>query len=90
MAGMRIGFCIGNEALIAALNAVKNSYNSYTMSEAALTLGAAALADEAYFKETTGKIVRTREEAKKRLAELDFTCLLYTSIRKHDYFLGVV
>lgn len=75
MAGMRIGFCIGNEALIAALNAVKNSYNSYTMSEAALTLGAAALADEAYFKETTGKIVRTREEAKKRLTELDFTFL---------------
>lgn len=72
MAGMRIGYAMGNERLIAYLNDVKYSFNSYTMNEAALTLGTAAVRDRAYFEETTAKIVRTREEAKKRLAELGF------------------
>ena len=38
MAGMRIGFAAGNPELIRALNNVKYSYNSYTMSLAAQEL----------------------------------------------------
>lgn len=72
LAGMRIGWAMGNEKLIAYLNDVKYSFNSYTMSEAALTLGAAAIRDRAYFEETSAKIIKTREEAKKRLAALGF------------------
>ncbi len=72
MAGMRIGYAMGNEKLIAYLNDVKYSFNSYTMNEAALTLGTAAIRDRAYFEATTAKIIRTREEAKKRLAALGF------------------
>ncbi len=72
MAGMRIGYAMGNEKLIAYLNDVKYSFNSYTMNEAALTLGAAAIRDRAYFEATTAKIIRTREEAKKRLSALGF------------------
>ncbi len=72
MAGMRIGYAMGNRELIAYLNDVKYSFNSYTMNEAALTLGTAAVRDRAYFEETTARIIRTREEAKKRLAELGF------------------
>ena len=73
MAGMRIGFAVGHPDLIRAMNDVKYSYNSYTMNLPAQLLGAEAVKDAAYFKETTGKIVRTREEAKRRLGELGFT-----------------
>lgn len=75
MAGMRIGYAMGNAALIKALNDVKYSYNSYTMNRPSLILGAEAVKDEAYFKETLAKIIDTREEAKKKLTELGFFCL---------------
>ena len=53
MAGMRIGFAVGNPLLIRALNDVKYSYNSYTMSLAAQKLGAAAVKDREYFEESS-------------------------------------
>lgn len=73
MAGLRIGYAIGNPELIRALNDVKYSYNSYTMNMAAIELGAAVLQDKEYFDATVAKIVATRESAKKRLRELGFT-----------------
>lgn len=75
MAGMRIGYAMGNPALIKALQDVKYSYNSYTMNFPSLILGAEAVKDDAYFKETLAKIIKTREEAKQRLGSLGFTCL---------------
>lgn len=72
MAGMRIGYAMGNEKLIRYLNDVKFSFNSYTMNTPALILGTAALQDEVYFKEIVGKIVATRERVKKELKELGF------------------
>ena len=73
MAGLRIGFCIGNEKLIKYLNDVKFSFNSYTMNLPSQVLGVEAVKDEAYFRETTGKIVATREWVKKELSQLGFT-----------------
>ena len=73
LAGMRIGFAVGQPQLIKYLNDVKYSFNSYTMNLPSLKLGAAAVKDEAYFRETVGKIVATRERVKKELAELGFT-----------------
>lgn len=72
MAGMRIGFAIGNEKLIGYLKDVKFSFNSYTMNMPAIEAGAAAVEDEAYFKETVGKIIRTREWTKEQLSGLGF------------------
>ncbi|MBQ7535642.1 MAG: histidinol-phosphate transaminase [Stomatobaculum sp.] len=72
-AGMRIGFAMGHPDLIAALNRVKYSYNSYTMNMPSIILGAAAMRDRAYFEETRDKIIRTRERVKKELAALGFT-----------------
>ena len=60
LAGMRIGFAIGNPVLIKYLNDVKYSFNSYTMDQTALSCGVAAVKDEAYFQETTDKIKKTR------------------------------
>lgn len=73
MAGMRIGYAMGNPELIQALNDVKYSYNSYTMNMPSLILGAEAVKDEEYFQETLRKITATRENAKIRLKELGFT-----------------
>lgn len=73
LAGLRIGCAFGNKTLIKYLNDVKYSFNSYTMNEPSLVLGAAALKDQAYFKKTTAKIIATRERMKKELAELGFT-----------------
>lgn len=72
MAGMRIGFAIGNTKLIQYLNDAKFSFNSYTMNMTALAAGVEAVKDDDYFKETVQKVVDTRERVKKELAELGF------------------
>jgi histidinol-phosphate aminotransferase len=73
MAGMRIGYAIGDPALIKAMSDVKYSFNSYTMNLASLQIGVEAVKDEAYFQETTAKIIATRERAKARFRELGFS-----------------
>ncbi|MBE5866053.1 MAG: histidinol-phosphate transaminase [Lachnospiraceae bacterium] len=73
MAGLRIGFCIGNEKLIQYLNDVKFSFNSYTMNYPSQVMGAEAVRDDAYFKKVTGKIVNTRERVKDELKKLGFS-----------------
>lgn len=75
MAGVRIGYAMGNSALIKALNDVKYSYNSYTMNLPSILMGAEAVKDVAYFENTLGRIIKTREEAGERLKRLGFTCL---------------
>lgn len=72
MAGMRIGFAIGNEKLIKYMNDVKFSINSYTMNTVTQVCGAEAVKDKQYFLEATAKIIETREYSKVRLKELGF------------------
>ena len=73
LAGLRIGFCIGSPELIQALNAVKYSFNSYTMNRTSILLGTASIEDDVYFKETVEKIVNTREWFKAEMKKLGFT-----------------
>ena len=73
LAGMRIGFAIGQKKLISYLNDVKFSFNSYTMNRLTIACGKACVEDSAYFQEITGKIVATREWTKQKLTELGFT-----------------
>ena len=75
LAGLRVGYAIANERLIKALNDVKYSYNSYTMNLTSIECGAVAVEDQEYYDMITKKVIRTREEAKKRLAEFGFTSL---------------
>lgn len=72
MAGMRIGFAMGNPKLIRYINDVKYSFNSYTMNQTALALGVEAIRDKSYFEETRTKIVATREWTKRELTKLGF------------------
>lgn len=73
MAGMRVGYAVGNAELIACLKNTKFAYNSYTMSRVAIETGVASIRDEAYFRETVEKIKATRERLAKELSALGFT-----------------
>lgn len=73
MAGMRIGYAMGNPLLIKYLNDVKYSFNSYTMDQTTLVMGAASIKDRAYFEETVNKVVETREWTKGELRKLGFS-----------------
>lgn len=75
MAGLRIGYAMGNAKLIQYLNDVKYSFNSYTMNMPSIILGAESLRDDAYFKNTIAKVVRTRDWFKKEIEELGFISL---------------
>ena len=73
LAGMRIGYAIGNSELISALNDVKQSINSYTMTRMAINAGMASVDDEDYFKTYVDKIIATREWFVEEMRELGFT-----------------
>lgn len=73
MAGLRIGYAIGNQELIKALNDVKYSFNSYTMNLPSILLGTASLKDESYFRETTEKIMETRSWFESEMRKLGFS-----------------
>ena len=75
LAGMRIGYALGSETLISTLEAVKNSYNSYTMDAVALAVGEASIRDEAYFQDTCRKVTATRDRSADELRALGFTVL---------------
>lgn len=72
LAGMRIGFAVGNEKLIKYMNDVKFSINSYTMNAVTQKCGTASVLDEEYFKNTVKRIINTREETKQKLLDLGF------------------
>ena len=73
MAGMRIGYAMGNPVLIKALNDVKYSFNSYTMNQTSILAGVEAVKDIPYFEECRNNIIKTREKAIDTLRELGFT-----------------
>ena len=73
LAGMRIGHAMGSAELIAAMNDVRFSYNSYPMTRLSVEIGAAAIRDKAYFEEMRKRVVDTREWTKKELTRLGFT-----------------
>ena len=75
MAGMRIGFAIGSRELIAAMYAVRNSYNSYTMNYPSILCGVEAVKDRAYFEKTKAAIMETREKTAVALTTLGFRVL---------------
>jgi histidinol-phosphate aminotransferase len=75
LAGMRVGFAMGQPALIAALECVKGCFNSYPIDRLANAGGAAALRDESYFDETRQRIIASREWLRTELTTLGFEVL---------------
>lgn len=75
LAGMRIGFAIGSRELISVLEAVKNSYNSYTVDSLSIAMGVASIEDDEYFKETIKKVIATRTRVMNEFRGLGFNVL---------------
>ena len=73
MAGMRIGYAMGNEKLISYLNDAKFSFNSYTMNLPSLRAGVASVEDDEYFREKVEQVIATREWTKAELNRLGFS-----------------
>ena len=60
LAGLRVGYAIGQPHLIEALNRVKDSFNSYPLDRFAQAGALASMEDRAYFESICAKVVRTR------------------------------
>ncbi|MHC2435870.1 histidinol-phosphate transaminase [Bradyrhizobium sp. USDA 4451] len=75
LAGLRVGFAIGQRPLIEALERVKDSFNSYPLDCFAIAGAVASIDDEAWFDETRQRIIRSREALTRGLAELGFEVL---------------
>lgn len=75
LAGMRVGYAIGQPDLIAALECVKNSFNSYTVDTVAQAAAIAAMEDDAYCMRQIEKVCFTREETARRLESMGFFVL---------------
>ena len=75
LAGLRIGFAIGNEELINGMNKVKNSFNSYPIDSISQTMAKEAIDDNEYFEKTRNMIIETRERTKCELRKLGFEVL---------------
>jgi histidinol-phosphate aminotransferase len=75
LAGLRVGFAIGQRPLIEALERVKDSFNSYPLDCLAIAGAAAAIQDEAWFQETRKRIIASREMLARNLSELGFDVL---------------
>jgi histidinol-phosphate aminotransferase len=75
LAGLRVGFAIGQKDLIEGLNRVKNSINSYTLDRLAIAGGASSVKDKEYFKENVQKVITTRERVSRELRNAGFNVI---------------
>ncbi len=75
LAGLRVGFAIAQPHLIAALEAVKNSFNSYPIDRFAIAAAVASFEDQEYFEAQNKKVIAGREKLVTQLTELGFKVL---------------
>lgn len=75
LAGMRIGFAIGQRPLIEALERMKDSFNSYPLDTLAQAAGIAAIEDDAWFNACRNGIIANRDALARGLADLNFQVL---------------
>lgn len=75
LAGLRVGFAMGDAALIQGLVRVKDSFNSYPLGRLSIAGAIAAFQDQAYFESSCARIVATRERMTAELESLGFQVL---------------
>ena len=75
LAGLRVGYALGDAGLIEALRRVKDSFNSYPLGRIAQAGATASVRDEAYFRESCAKVVAGREAMTRELTKLGFVVL---------------
>ncbi|MHB1215841.1 MAG: histidinol-phosphate transaminase [Thiobacillus sp.] len=75
LAGLRVGYAIGQVHLIEALNRVKDSFNSYPLDRLAQAGALASMEDHAYFEGVCEKVVASRTRLAGAMAEMGFEVL---------------
>lgn len=75
LAGLRVGFAIGQAPLIEALVRIKDSFNSYPLDRLALVGATAAIEDEAWFVQSCDKVIASRTRLTAALERLGFSVL---------------
>lgn len=75
LAGLRVGYAIAQAHLIAALEAVKNSFNSYPIDRFAVAAAVASFEDQDYFVAQCEKVIAHREQLTADLQALGFNTL---------------
>lgn len=72
LAGARLGFGVGNAALIADLNRLRFSLNPYNVNSLTQAVGEAVLQEQSYVDQKIRETIQVREWSKKKLTELGF------------------
>ena len=75
LAGVRIGFAVGDAALIEGLERIKNSFNSYPLDRLAIAAGKAAFEDDDWFQRGRELVIEERETLRRALENLGFEVL---------------
>jgi histidinol-phosphate aminotransferase len=75
LAGLRVGYAIGDAGLIEALTRVKDSFNSYPLGRPAQAGTIASLDDEPFFQKSRAAVMRNRARLTGALNQLGFEVL---------------
>ena len=90
LAGLRVGYAVGDRVLIEALNRVKDSFNSYPLDRLAIAGAAAAMADREHLETTRYAVMKSRASLTTDLETLGFDVLpsaanfIFTRHPRHD------
>ena len=90
LAGLRVGYAVGDRALIEALNRVKDSFNSYPLDRLAIAGATAAIDDREHLETTRRAVMKTRAALIADLESLGFETLpsaanfIFTRHPQHD------
>jgi histidinol-phosphate aminotransferase len=75
LAGLRVGYALGQAPLIEGLTRVKDSFNSYPLDRLATAGAVAAMEDLPYFERTRRAVIESREHLAEALRGLHFEVL---------------
>ena len=79
LAGLRVGYAIGQPHLIEALNRVKDSFNSYPLDRFAQAGALASLQDHGYFEALCARVVAARTRLVAAMSDMGFEVLPSTA-----------
>lgn len=75
LAGLRVGYALGDVALVEALRRVKDSFNSYPLGRPALAGALASVRDQDFFEASCAAVIAGRAQLADGLARLGFDVL---------------
>ena len=90
LAGLRVGFAVGQPTLLDALNRIKNSFNSYPLDRVAQAAATASIDDRAWFEDNSAKVIASRERMTQGLIALGIDVIpsqanfVFATHPKHD------